>query len=240
MVLSYPEGGRSRLDPRERGTVAKVYIKYSPTTWQDKPYIFFLFSSRDEYLDIHYPGKDFEAVKIFIATVKQMIPTSKRNYDPATKIWMIEKKDFDTLQTMFGGTNTLYDFKTVTDVTDWHAHSKDIYAKLKRLQAAQAAAWNKFTDKQIPIPEPEKPEDFFHSFKEQPLNTSTSKLTIDQLIDRLYNVAGIDSFQKEFTKSDYRRAALKLHPDRNNGDGSRMAELNMLWEEYKKLCPATQ
>ena len=30
-------------------------------------------------------------------------------------------------------------------------------------------------------------------------------------------------------KRAYRQAAMRLHPDRNNGDGSRMSELNMLW-----------
>jgi curved DNA-binding protein CbpA len=33
-------------------------------------------------------------------------------------------------------------------------------------------------------------------------------------------------------KSSYRRAALKYHPDRNNGDGSKMSELNSLWSVY--------
>ena len=33
-------------------------------------------------------------------------------------------------------------------------------------------------------------------------------------------------------KKAYRAAALKLHPDRNNGDGSKMSELNSLWSQY--------
>ena len=33
-------------------------------------------------------------------------------------------------------------------------------------------------------------------------------------------------------KKAYRMKALQLHPDRNNGDGSKMSELNSLWSAY--------
>jgi hypothetical protein len=33
-------------------------------------------------------------------------------------------------------------------------------------------------------------------------------------------------------KKYYRRRALELHPDRNNGDGAQMSELNRLWTLY--------
>lgn len=33
-------------------------------------------------------------------------------------------------------------------------------------------------------------------------------------------------------KKAYRAAALKYHPDRNNGDGARMSELNSIWSQY--------
>ena len=33
----------------------------------------------------------------------------------------------------------------------------------------------------------------------------------------------------------YRKAALALHPDRNNGDGSKMAELNVVWEQLQQF-----
>ena len=36
----------------------------------------------------------------------------------------------------------------------------------------------------------------------------------------------------DLIKRAYRRSALALHPDRNNGDGSKMSELNMLWQVY--------
>ena len=35
-------------------------------------------------------------------------------------------------------------------------------------------------------------------------------------------------------KPSYRRAAMVLHPDRNNGDGSRMSHLNLVWKELQE------
>src|SRR5580704_11550353 len=36
-------------------------------------------------------------------------------------------------------------------------------------------------------------------------------------------------------KPFYRKAALALHPDRNNGDHSKMAELNVIWAQLQTL-----
>jgi hypothetical protein len=41
-----------------------------------------------------------------------------------------------------------------------------------------------------------------------------------------------DSLDNSSAKKLYRAAAVKLHPDKNNGDGSRMARLNELWAIY--------
>ena len=35
-------------------------------------------------------------------------------------------------------------------------------------------------------------------------------------------------------KPSYRKAAMVLHPDRNNGDGSRMSHLNLVWKELQE------
>jgi hypothetical protein len=40
-------------------------------------------------------------------------------------------------------------------------------------------------------------------------------------------------------KKSYRAAAMRLHPDRNNGDSKGMTELNYLWQEYQKLTKET-
>ena len=39
---------------------------------------------------------------------------------------------------------------------------------------------------------------------------------------------------KEGLKKAYRKASMKLHPDRNNGDGSKMSELNQIWSELQE------
>ena len=52
-------------------------------------------------------------------------------------------------------------------------------------------------------------------------------LTKEQIAEKLSILMG-----DVIDKSAYRKAALRLHPDRNNGDGSRMSELNMLWGLY--------
>lgn len=67
-------------------------------------------------------------------------------------------------------------------------------------------------------------EEFFYNHG-QPVSTPT--LTKEQLREKLAHMLG-----SEITKSSYRAAALRFHPDRNNGDGSKMSELNMLWQMY--------
>ena len=56
---------------------------------------------------------------------------------------------------------------------------------------------------------------------------SAPTMTKEQIQQKLSNILG-----PVIDKSAYRKAALRLHPDRNNGDGSRMSELNMLWGLY--------
>lgn len=72
---------------------------------------------------------------------------------------------------------------------------------------------------------PQSAEEFFYNHG-TPIGGQT-EMTKEQILEKLTAILG-----HEVTKSAYRKAALRLHPDRNNGDGSRMSELNMLWGLY--------
>ena len=70
-------------------------------------------------------------------------------------------------------------------------------------------------------------EDFFYQKEPAQLGGSTlSKAEIEQKLTALIGSAP--------DKKSYRQAALRFHPDRNNGDGSKMSELNMLWQQWQK------
>jgi hypothetical protein len=72
-----------------------------------------------------------------------------------------------------------------------------------------------------------KVEDFFYQKEPAQLGGSTlSKAEIEQKLTALIGSAP--------DKKSYRQAALRFHPDRNNGDGSKMSELNMLWQQWQK------
>jgi hypothetical protein len=70
----------------------------------------------------------------------------------------------------------------------------------------------------------QKAEDFFYNHGTV---QSTPELTKEQITAKLTEMLGT-----VIDKSSYRKAALRFHPDRNNGDGSKMSELNMLWQMY--------
>ena len=69
-----------------------------------------------------------------------------------------------------------------------------------------------------------KPEDFFYNYGKPVAAPQMTKETVAQRLKQLMG--------DTLDKSSYRRAALKYHPDRNNGDGTKMSELHALWSVY--------
>ena len=77
------------------------------------------------------------------------------------------------------------------------------------------------------------PSDFFYT-PEAPQSTGLSR---EDLLKKLSGMLLLSAAELENAsllelKGPYRKAALLYHPDRNNGDGSRMSELNYLWQQW--------
>jgi hypothetical protein len=146
-------------------------------------------------------------------------PSAKRSYDDNTKVWTYfddwGEKVIKQMETLCLGLGVKFSAIEVEDLAYLNTQYSFDYKKLRK-----PAAIN--------------PEDFFYNTAPP---TGTSALTAEQIQKGLISLleipvttlAGIDAAE---LKRFYRKAALRLHPDRNNGDGSKMSELNMLWGLY--------
>lgn len=83
----------------------------------------------------------------------------------------------------------------------------------------------------IPRIAKETVEDFFYN--------APAALPRESAAEKLQKLLCIDAealkrTDKQSLRKLYLKTALKLHPDRNNGDGSMMSELNAAWQEFNQ------
>jgi hypothetical protein len=132
-------------------------------------------------------------------------PVAQRSCDPATSVWSY----FDEW-----GQFTLDRLVSVTD---------SIMYKVALIEVQDLAA--QAVNKRISLSAKRvRPEDFFYNYGKPVAKATMTKETVAQRLKQLMG--------ETIDKAAYRRAALKYHPDRNNGDGTKMSELNMLWSVY--------
>jgi DNA-directed RNA polymerase subunit RPC12/RpoP len=171
-----------------------------------------LFSSdRNKY---HATLRDYETIKTFVNMIKTTIPSTKRTYDPTTEIWIIPTTSYDVLAKLFesNGSNCVVRHDSLED---W----------LKGVEDSST--------KEIP----KKPEDFFYNTQQPTITAST--WTLDDLEKQLATM--LQFTLDEFKLADRRaimKKASRLHPDFNNGDGSKFSEFTQRYTEYKKLVGA--
>ena len=140
-------------------------------------------------------------------TVLKYPPVASRSYDPATKIW-----------SYFG----VWGVQTIERVKDVSRPIKIVECIEVADLAAQVASGR--IDQKRQVKPPLNAEEFFYTHAAPAASPALTKETV---AERLKLLLG-----DTLDKSAYRRAALRWHPDRNNGDGSKMSELNMLWRVY--------
>jgi hypothetical protein len=142
-------------------------------------------------------------------------PIAERSYNGETKVWTfigpIGATIIEKLKLVLGPLNNIR--LEVVEVQDLEAQVASGHITEKKDQ--------KFD-----------PKDFFYN------NAAAGKtlLSRDQVIEKLASLmecpATAFASDKETLKKLYRKAALRLHPDRNNGNGAPMSELNSLWQVY--------
>jgi hypothetical protein len=171
-------------------------------------YANFVFSSYEN--DLILKSYDFENAKQIMELLKQ-IPASNRTYDQVSNQWTIPYMAFGAL---FSG------FVVLQRVSLCKHPSLEQW----RFETTAGPPYKDSTP---------KAEDFFYSYS-QP-TSSKKAVSIDELVATLTGMFREIGVSDPDIATAYKRAARKLHPDVNGGDGSKMSELNMLWQQYKQL-----
>lgn len=185
-------------------------------------------------------------LNIAITFIKQ-IPASERTYDPINSYWTIKMNRFLIIQTLLSASNIVkpQNFIKVDNLTKWALlgrAAQNINAQFKRPVGNPAnpksqAYWKAYGGADYEFKDPDASideDDFFYSKTQPTTSASTPLASIEASLLALLGLSKLPAEATELTRC-YRKAALRLHPDHNAGDGSKMSELNSLWTQYKKL-----
>jgi hypothetical protein len=139
----------------------------------------------------------------FLEMFKATISASNRMYDPQTKLWQIDNK-------------VVPGFRQLIDSVVSRVHSFDPNVGKTQFNS--------------PTPKID-PNNFFYNTV-APAQAQTRE-SVTESLARILGCTPTDLGQPlDIVKKLYRKKALELHPDRNNGDGSKMSELNSLWSVF--------
>ena len=166
--------------------------------------------------------REWASLELIISLIKQ-VPLETRDFNEKTKVWtilgfkgkvIITNLESMCLQGMFGPGS-----------------------KVVKIEDLEEKALNRTLNevKKEDLNKKFSQEDFFYN---PHASAGTAELTGQALAQKLSTLLSLSVEELKNINDDkilkkyYRVAALKLHPDRNNGDGSKMSELNMLWGIY--------
>ena len=172
-------------------------------------------------LDSHIHWKLDGATYELVAKILKGVHGSKRIFDAQKKTW-----------TFLGGCGVLVEEalrglkKQLEQSRSLPSFQIDIISDLLERLEANALGYTRWKKKAAPF----TPEDFFYNppaKKERAWKSEfASLLGVTEL--------ALASLDDATLKKLYRAKALAFHPDRNNGDGTRMSALNELWQLWNK------
>lgn len=182
-------------------------------------------SSSGVSTDIHWKHKAEKQRFELISSLLKSVSLSGRTYDAETKIWSFFE---DAGSHVIKAISTAINSKLVTD-THLEEHFNLEYA----VKTSTLHITKKPKKQEIKF----KEEEFFYSSP----SLGSGLPTGDELYSQLASLLqiGVEQFRSATPaelKRSYRTAALRLHPDRNGGDSTKMSELNMLWAHYNSVA----
>jgi hypothetical protein len=178
------------------------------------------------YINFRNPVENmvFEAVKPLL----KWPPLANYSYEPNLKLW-----------SYFGqyGVSSTYGEEVIKKV---QTVVEALGARFKAFSVEDLA--DQCVNNHVDLSGKRKPkmsaEEFFYNHGTPALAPVASREEVEKKLAELMQV-DISYFGSLFSASErkksYRLAALRYHPDRNNGDGSKMSELNMFWQLYQSF-----
>lgn len=156
----------------------------------------------------------------------QQIPSKDKLWEPSTKTWNIHADVWSTLLPYYSTAPEIYGLVPYSTKAQWDAFITGKVATRSESNGSYST----------PVSEAEAAQQFFgqQAFNHAVYHTATELSDREEFISLLgLNKWGeFDSLPAKQAKKLYLSAAMRLHPDRNNGDGSKMSKLNELWGIY--------
>lgn len=185
---------------------------------------------------IHFSASQFKAnahiknktMFTLAVTGMQQIPSGDKMWDAPNKTWNIRSDVWITLMPYYTIPHEIYGMVPYSTKAQWQNF---ISGKV----AFEAINNNGSTSS---MSDAEKAASFFGTAAFNSAVYQTATVNNDR--EELLSLLGLNSWgqfdsllsDKASAKKIYRAAAIKYHPDKNNGDGSKMSKLNELWGVY--------